>query len=154
MTTRKTIDDFLGAKRLAVVGVSRNPKDFTRSLFRELRSRGYDVVPVHPDATEMDGVPAVARVSEVSPPADGALLLTRPQVTGEVVRQCQEAGIRRIWMYRAVGAGAVSLQAVEFCEKNGMSVVAGECPFMFLPGSGFPHNTHAFCKKLVGRYPK
>jgi predicted CoA-binding protein len=154
MTTRKTIDEFLGVKRLAVVGVSRNPKDFTRKLFRELRSRGYDVVPVNPGATEVDGVPAVRRVSDVSPPVDGALLLTRPAVTAEVARECQEAGIRRIWMYRATGAGAVSLQAVEFCERNGMSVVAGECPFMFLPGAAFPHRFHAFCRKLVGSYPK
>ncbi len=154
MTTRKTIDDFLGVKRLAVVGVSHKPKDFTRSLFRELRKRGYDVVPVHPNAKEMDGVPAIARVSDASPAVDGALLLTSPQVTGQVVRECQEAGIRRIWMYRAVGAGAVGPEAVEFCEANGMSVVAGECPFMFLPDSGFPHNFHAFCKKLVGSYPK
>ena len=154
MTTRKTIDDFLGVKRRAVVGVSRKPKDFTRSLFRELRLRGYDVVPVHPEASEMDGVPAVARVAEVSPPVEGALLLTSPAVTGQVVRECQEAGIRRIWMYRAVGAGAVGPEAVEFCETNGMSVVAGECPFMFLPGSGFPHNFHGFCKKMLGSYPK
>ena len=53
-----------------------------------------------------------------------------------------------------MGAGAVASEAVEFCEANGMSVVAGECPFMFLPDSGFPHNFHAFCKKLVGSYPK
>jgi hypothetical protein len=32
--------------------------------------------------------------------------------------------------------------------------VAGECPYMFLPNAGFPHNFHAFCKKLVGLYPK
>jgi len=154
MTTRKSIDDFLGVKRLAVVGVSRNPRNFTRMLFRELRSRGYDVVPVHPGAADFDGVPAVRRVSEVSPPADGALLLTTPEVTGEVVLECHAAGIRRIWMYRATGAGAVSLQAVEFCEANGMSVVAGECPFMFLPDTAFPHRLHAFCRKLVGSYPK
>jgi len=154
MTTRQTIDDFLGVKRLAVVGVSHKPRDFTRSLFRELRSRGYDLVPVHPEAIEVEGIPAVRRVSEASPPVDGALLLTSPAVTGEVVVECQQAGIRRIWMYRAVGAGAVSPQAVQFCEENGMSVVAGECPFMFLPDSGFPHNFHAFCRKLVGRSPK
>lgn len=154
MTPRQTIDDFLGLKRLAVVGVSHKPKDFTRALFRELRSRGYDVVPVHPDANEMDGVPAVARVQDASPPVDGALLLTKPAVTGEVVRQCHEAGIRHIWMHRAVGAGAVNVEAVEFCEQNGMTVVAGECPFMFLPDTGFPHNFHAFCRKLVGSHPK
>jgi predicted CoA-binding protein len=154
MTTRNAIDELLGVKRLAVVGVSRNPKDFTRRLFREMRSRGYDLVPVHPEAAEVEGVPAVARVADASPPVDAALLLTKPAVTGEVVRQCHAAGIRRIWMYRAVGAGAVNPQAVDFCQTNGMTLVAGECPFMFLPGSGFPHNFHASCRKLLGSYPK
>lgn len=154
MTTRKTIDEFLGCKRLAVVGVSRKPKDFTRSLFRELRTRGYDVVPVHPDINEIDGIPAVAHVKDASPAVDGALLLTSPAVTNEVVRECREAGIRRVWMYRAAGAGAVSGDAVGFCKSHEMAVVEGECPFMFLPDSGFPHNLHAFCRKLVGRYPK
>ena len=69
MTALKDIDDFLGLKRLLVVGVSRNPKDFTRTLFRELRERGYDAIPIHPEASEMDGVRCFAHVAEVAPPA-------------------------------------------------------------------------------------
>ena len=49
MALRARIDDFLSRKRLALVGVSRNPQDFTRSMFREFRRRGYDVVPVNPN---------------------------------------------------------------------------------------------------------
>jgi uncharacterized protein len=154
MTSRKNIDEFLCAKRLAVVGVSRNPKDFTRSLFRELLTRGYDVVPVHPDAREIEGIPAVASVKDASPAVEGALMLTKPAVTNEVVRECHEAGVKRIWMYRAIGAGAVSSNAVEFCAEKRMDVVEGECPFMFLPDSGFPHNVHAFCRRAMGRFPK
>ena len=56
-------------------------------------------------------------------------------------------------MYRATGKGAVDPYAVEFCEKNGIEVVVGECPFMFLPQTGFVHRLHGFCKKLTGRYP-
>jgi predicted CoA-binding protein len=154
MTTRKTIDEFLGKKRLAVVGVSRNPRDFTRLLFREFQTRGYDLVPVHPEAAEIEGIPTVAHVKEAFPAVEGALLLTKPSVTAEVVCECQQAGIERIWMYRAAGAGAVSATAVEFCESHGMQVVAGECPFMFWPNAGFGHKLHGFCKKLVGSYPK
>jgi hypothetical protein len=43
---RERIEDFLSQKRLAVVGVSRQPEDFTLGLFRESCRRGYDVVPV------------------------------------------------------------------------------------------------------------
>ena len=43
-------NEFLAQRRIALVGVSRNPRDLSRTLFRELRRRGYDVVPVNPDA--------------------------------------------------------------------------------------------------------
>jgi uncharacterized protein len=147
------INGFLGQKRLAVVGVSRDPKDFTRALFRELRSRGYDLAPVNPNTSEVDGIPCRSHVQDIQPPVDGALLLTNPAATSAVVRECAEAGIRRIWMFRGGGKGAVDPFAVDFCRRNGMEVVVGECPFMFLPRTGMVHKIHGFCKKLVGRYP-
>jgi hypothetical protein len=53
-----------------------------------------------------------------------------------------------------VGAGAVSRGAVEFCRSRGIRVIEGECPFMFLPNAGFPHQFHGFCRKLLGAYPR
>ena len=154
MTTLKQIQTFLGRHRIAVVGVSRNPKDFTRSLFNELRDRQYDVVPVNPEVAEVDGLRCYAHVSEIQPPVEAALLMTKPAVTGTVVRDCQTAGVKDIWMYRATGAGAVDVDAVAFCQSNGMEVVAGECPFMFLPETGFIHRFHGWCRKVTGSYPK
>jgi uncharacterized protein len=154
MTSLHTIQDFLGAKRFAVVGVSRNPRDFTRGLFRELQSRGYDVVPVNPEAQEVEGVPAFRSVEQVTPPVEAALLLTNSEVTGKIIEECARAGVRRVWMYRAAGAGAVNTEAVRFCESKGIDVVEGECPYMFLPQPGFPHNFHGFCRKVFGQMPR
>ena len=44
----ETIEDFLSQKRIAMIGVSRNPKDFSAALFEGLRKRGYEMVPVNP----------------------------------------------------------------------------------------------------------
>jgi predicted CoA-binding protein len=153
MSLRAQIDDFLSRKRIAVIGVSRNPADFSRSLFREFVLRGYDVVPVHPSAAEMEGKLCFTRLQNVAPPVEGALLLTAPEVTEQVVQDCAEAGITRVWMFRGGGRGAVSRQALAFCESKGMSVVAGECPFMFFPNNGLVHGLHAFIRKITGRYP-
>ena len=71
----------------------------------------------------------------------------------QVVRECAQAGIPRIWMYRATGKGAVDQKAVAFCEENGIDVVAGECPFLFLPKTGLIHRAHRLCRKLTGRLP-
>ena len=148
------VRDFLGQKRIAVVGVSREPRDFSRSLFRELRERGYDAVPVNPDASEIEGQPCFARLQDVAPPVDGALLMTSPAITEKVVHDCAEAGVHRVWMYRATGAGAVAPAALQFCESNGISVVPGECPFMFLPNSAWFHRFHGLVKKIAGSYPR
>ncbi len=153
MTSRHAIEDFLASKRIAVVGVSRNPKDFTRTLFGEFRRRGYDVVPVTPNAAEVDGLLCFGRVQDVRPPVEGALLLTNPATTDQVVRDCAEAGVPRVWMYRATGAGAVSAPAVDFCELNGIQVIGGECPYMFLPHAGLPHRIHGIVRKFFGSYP-
>ena len=154
MTTLTQIQNFLGRKRFAVVGVSRSPEDFTRTLFYEFQSRQYDVVAVNPNLEHIAGVPCCARVADIDPPVEGALLMTNPAATERVVRECHAAGIRDIWLYRGAGTGAVSAGAVEFCKANGMSVIAGECPFMYLPETPWFHRFHGFCRKIVGTYPK
>ena len=62
MTVMERIQDFLGQKRVAIVGVSRQPKGFSRVLLREFRQKGYDAVPVNPEAREMEGLPCFARL--------------------------------------------------------------------------------------------
>jgi len=154
MTTRADIDDFLVLQRIAMVGVSRNPKDFSRTLFRDLCDRGYDVVPVNLFVDEIAGQESFQCLQVIRPAVQGALLMTNPHTTEQVVRDCAEAGITRVWMYRAGGLGAVSRDAVEFCRSNNIRIVEGYCPYMFLPATGFPHRVHGLLMKLTRRYPR
>lgn len=151
---RVNINRFFAVPRFAAVGVSKNPKDFTRQMMRSFVERGYDVVPVNPTATEIEGRKCYAAVRDIQPPVTAALLLTSPTVTEQVVRDCAGCGVSLVWMYRASGPGAVAESAVEFCHENGLSVIAGECPLMFLPHAGFVHQVHGFFRKIVGTYPR
>jgi predicted CoA-binding protein len=144
---------FLGAGRIAVVGVSRNEKDFSRAVLRELARRGYDVAPVNPALAEAEGRRAFARVQDVSPRADAALLLTAPGEAERVVRDCLAAGVRRVWFHRGAGAGAASPAALALCAESGIDVVQGLCPFMALEGAGFPHRLHHFFRRRFARAP-
>ena len=152
--TLETIQDFLAQKRIAMIGVSRNPKDFSAVLFEELRKRGYEMIPVNPNASEVLGQHCFARIQDVQPPIETALLMTASKVTDSVVSDCAQAGVRRIWMYRAGGKGAVSPAGVAFCKEHAIDVIPGQCPFMFLPGAGGIHAFHGFIRKITGRYPK
>jgi predicted CoA-binding protein len=153
MSSLAPIREFLDQKRLAIVGVSQRPNDFSRMLFREFRKRGYEVAPVNPAATEIEGQPCFANVRAVQPPVSSVLVMTPPAVTETVVRDCAASGVQRVWMHRATGAGAVSPEAVRFCEANGISVIPGECPFMFFSG-GLIHRMHGLIRKIGGSYPR
>jgi predicted CoA-binding protein len=153
MSSKQAIDSFLSCRRLAVVGVSRDPKDFSRAVFRAFVERGYDAVPVNPAGGEAEGRVSVVRVGDVQPPPEAVLLLTPPAATAHVVRECAEAGVRRVWMHRGGGQGAVDPGAVAFCRERGIEVVDGECPFMFLTDPGWIHGLHRFFRRLGGRLP-
>ena len=153
MASKQAIDSFLSCRRIAVVGVSREPGDFSRQVFRAFVERGYDAIPVNPAGGEMEGRRAAVRVAEVQPPPEAALLMTPPAATDQVVRECADAGVKRVWMHRGGGAGAVSPAAVGFCRERGIEVVDGECPFMFLPGTSWFHGVHRFFNRIGGRLP-
>lgn len=148
MTGRRAIDEFLAQKRLAVVGVSRSAKDYTRLVFREFQARGYQAVPVNPNAAEVEGERCYARVGEIDPPVEAALLLTPPAASGAALADCAGAGIRRVWMYRSAGTGARA-----FCREHEITLIAGRCPLMFLSNAGGIHRFHGFLLKIAGRYP-
>ena len=153
MTSMQQIHDFLELKRFAFVGVSREPKDFSRALFREFLAHGYQAVPVNPDAGEIDGQLCFSKLQEIQPPVDGAFFMTPPAVTDTLVRDCPVAGIKHVWMFRGVGAGAAPGDAIRFCESEGMDVIPGECPFMYLENGAWFHRFHGFVKKIAGSYP-
>jgi uncharacterized protein len=154
MSSMAAIQDFLSHKRLAMVGVSRQRMEFSRILYRELRSRGYDVVPVNPNAPDIDGQKCFARVPDIEPPVDGALLMTPPHRTTAVIRECMAAGVTRIWVFSSVHNNVVEAEAATFCDAKGISLVPGECPMMFLPHTGFIHRAHGFVRKITGEYPR
>lgn len=143
---------FLELKRFALVGASRSPKDFSRVLLKELLGRGYDVVPVNPAAQEIEGRRAFARIADVTPPVQGALLLVPPAQAERAAREALDAGARHVWFHRGGGLGAATPEAVALCRAMGVTPVTDLCPFMMLPGAGWFHRLHGhFRKRHVAR---
>jgi len=153
MTMAARIEGFLNQKRLAMVGVPRGAREFSRKLFDEFRDRGYDMVPVNPATDDLDGVRCYPRVQDIDPPVDGVLIITSDEVAGQVVRDCVEAGISRVWLYGINGPSSINTDLVRLCEENGIDVIPGYCPYMFFRDAGFFHRFHAWVMKLIKTYP-
>jgi predicted CoA-binding protein len=138
----------LAQRRLALVGVARDQRDFTRMVQRELVRRGYEVVPVNPAAAgvELDGRRAVATLRGLSPPVDGAIFFTAPGRTAAAVEDALAAGVRRLWFHRGGGAGAASPEVVAACRAAGVEPITGLCPFMAWPDAGWFHRLHGYLR--------
>lgn len=62
-----------------VLGASPNRRRYSNEAVRQLRSLGYRVIPVHPVAEEIEGLPVMHRLDEVSEPVDTLALYVGPQ---------------------------------------------------------------------------
>ena len=144
---------FACAHRIAIVGVSRGEKDFSRYVLRELLARGHDVVPVNPELGEAEGIRAFARVSDVDPPPDAAILMVPARRADEAVRDCLVARVRRIWFHRGTGPGAACPSALALCQANRVEVVQGLCPLMALSDAAFPHRLHGMVRRILSPAP-
>lgn len=150
MTTRADVDDFLAQKTLAVVGVSRDPKKFGNAAFRELRTKGYRLFPVNPNAERVEEETCYPSLRDLPELVGGALLVVPPEQTEQAVRDAVAAGIPRVWMQQ----GAESEAAIRFCQEHGISVVYGECILMFAEPTSFGHKMHRWVWGLLGKLPK
>jgi predicted CoA-binding protein len=153
-TTRAEIEEFLAHRRLALVGVPRNPQEFGNHLYRDLRRLGYEAIPVNPGAQTIEGDRCYPRVQEIAPRVDAALLLTAPGLNERIAADCAEAGVKRIWFYGVGDRSAENARAIAFCRDRGIAVIPGFCPYMFLPGAAFYHRMHGFFARLAGACPR
>jgi predicted CoA-binding protein len=129
---KQAADAFLDSRRVAVTGVSRAPKGHgSNAVYQRLRSRGYEVFAVNPNADEVEGDRAYHSLAEIPGGVDAVVIGTRPEIAEQTMRECVDLGIRHVWMHRGPGEGSVSPRAAEFGRSHGVAVIDGGCPCMF-----------------------
>ena len=154
-TLENKVDDFLAQHRIAVVGVSRNQNHPVGNLiYQRLKKTGHDVFAVNPHLPEFEGERCFPDLKSIPGGVDGAVIVTRPEVTEKIVHDCADAGVKRVWMHQSLAGGSsVSAGAVEYCRQQDISVIAGACPMMFGPGADIGHTCMRWFLKLSGRLP-
>ena len=125
------ITDFLRGRRIAVAGVSRGTSSAANPVFRKLRDAGYEVFPVNPNTTEVEGVACFPDLASVPGELDGVVVATHPDASVEVVRQAVGRGLSRLWFHRSFGRGSVSDAAVRECAAHQIQCIVGGCPLMY-----------------------
>jgi len=142
---------FLDGGRIAVIGASEEKGNMGGVILHELRRHGHEVIPIHPTAAEVGGQRCYPTIGDVRDPIDGAIVVVPAAAAVDVVRQCIDAGVHAIWLFKGLGGGgAASDEAVSLCREAGIEVVPGACPLMFLHPVGSIHRIHRMARTARG----
>ena len=96
-----------------------------------------------------EGVRCHNDVTSLPAEVTALLVSTKPDQTKILLDEARKKGIRNIWLQQ----GSADKETIREVEEAGDNVITGECILMFAEPAHFMHRTHAFFKKLVGKYP-
>ena len=106
-TMKEAASEFLANKRIAVTGVSRKPKDHgANTVFKRLRDRGYEVFAVNPNADQVEGAHSYHDLKSIPGGVDAVVIATAPDKAEGTMRECDELGIKQVWMHRSPARAA------------------------------------------------
>jgi uncharacterized protein len=152
---KQAASDFLASKRVAVTGVSREPKDHgSNVVYKRLRERGYEVFAINPNADQVEGDRCYRDLRSVPGGVDAVVIATRPEIAEQTMRECVELGVKHVWMHRGPGTGSVSAPATTYGREHGIAVIDGGCPCMFDPTADPGHKAMRVIFTLTGNVPR
>ena len=134
------VKDFLAQKRVAVVGVSDRRETGCNLAYRRFKDAGYTVSAVNPRLTSFEGDPCYPDLMSIPEVPQAVFILTKPEISEQIVQQCVDLGIQHVWMHCMMGTKpglaasmtSVSPDAVRTCQEHGIKVIPGSCPNQFL----------------------
>ncbi len=119
-------DILQNTRRIAVVGVSRDPTKAARRVPSYLATKGYELIPVNPNAGRILGRAARARLGAVTEPVDLVLVFRPSDEAGAIVEEAAERPEKPvIWLQEGIRAD----EAVARARGRGLSVVQDLCIF-------------------------
>ena len=143
----KNIESFIRCRRIAAVGASTNPRKFGHRAFVELVARGYEMIPVHPSAAEIAGIPCSENLRMIHNGVDGVLIMVPPEKALGVLRDAAVAGMKNVWLQQ----GTESAEVLALAGELGLNIVARKCILMYAPPVAGFHRFHRIVTGLVGR---
>jgi predicted CoA-binding protein len=149
----QSVADFLAGERIVVAGVSRSGSVPANAIFRRLRDTGHEVIPVNPNASEVEGQECYPDVGSVPGHVDGVMVVTHPSMSAGVARAALERGVKHIWFHRSFGSGSVAPEAVDECRGRGVEPIVGGCPLMYCHPLDPGHRFFRWWLRLWRRIP-
>ena len=83
--------------RIALVGASNDPSKFGNRIYRDLRTKGYHIIPINPKENEIEGDKAYASIDMMDSLPDIVNFVVPPQIAIKVAQKAIDLGITHLW---------------------------------------------------------
>lgn len=120
----KEIDELLGLKTWAVVGLSNNSERAAYKVAKVLIEKGHTVIPVHPKAETVHGQKGYTKLSEIKVPIDVVDIFVNSELAGSVVDEAIALGAKGVWLQLDV----IDEVAISRAKSAGLLAVMNRCP--------------------------
>lgn len=120
----KEIDELLGLKTWAVVGLSNNSERAAYKVAKVLIEKGHTVIPVHPKAETVHGQKGYTKLSEIKVPIDVVDIFVNSELAGSVVDEAIAVGTKGVWLQLDV----IDEVAISRAKSAGLLAVMNRCP--------------------------
>ena len=147
--TRKSIETFLSSRKLAIAGVSRDPKKFGHSIFKELKEKGFEVYPVNPNTDNINGTPCFHSISALPLDVRSLVILTPKPQTLQLVKDAVEKGMDNIWIQQL----SETKESLAYLSGRPLNLVSNECILMWIEPVKSVHKFHKTIRKIFGLLP-
>lgn len=120
------------SKVVAIIGASSDRRKFGNKALRAFQHQGHTVIPVNPNETEVEGLPAVASVLDIPGPVDMATFYVPPEVGVRVLDDVARKKIPEVWLNPGADTDAViaRARALDIEPVVACSIIAvGENPY-------------------------
>ncbi|AMW33705.1 MULTISPECIES: CoA-binding protein [Fervidobacterium] len=102
--------DLRKVKRVAIVGATTNPEKFGNIVLRDLKKKGFEVLPVSPRYDVVEGLRTYKSVEELPDDVDLIVFIVPPEVGIQELKKAYDKGFRKFWFQ----PGAESGEIIEF----------------------------------------
>jgi predicted CoA-binding protein len=124
MPSDQELRSILGeAKTIAVVGLSSDPNRDSYEIAEYLQSKGYRIIPVNPNETEVLGEKSYPTLLDVPEKIDVVDVFRKAEYTPEIAEQAVKIGAKVLWLQD----GIVNEDAWRIGQEGGLDVVMGVC---------------------------
>jgi predicted CoA-binding protein len=140
------VKQFYDCESFAIIGMSRQKKNFAWSIYEQLLNLGKRVYPVNPIEGSYGGIRFYQSLADLPEVPEAVILSLDPSKAKGLLEELKDCGAKYIWFQQ----GSFDEENLSEAKRLGLDPIKG-CVLMNIPNAQFVHRFHRAINELLGK---